>query len=391
MDAFSSLIEKDILPATSDILHIETGDKKSFPSVNKDQLLKAKNLQELLTMLNLRKVIIGTRFDSHHLKNLVEEFNDKFLETHDSELALFIEKDDEINHFINQQLHQNGDLLERKRPKLKVNEVSTTRFKKDIHKQICATLNPHVSLSDVMAVTSEDTTSSATCALPVSPLRRLVTHIADSINLKIRSISESYRLTSVERTLAKMGLGWQSYLAVSMDGKETIAQRATSPLNKRIIYKSKARRQFSDIGESKSKNYFVTALTAFIDELAAGVGTSGDYITERIDFRKADFVNDLNIAKPYADFELERTHNLLLHNKIRINNSYNKLHILNDILKNHIKPKSSGFDVFKKILSLEAINDPGEYFTLLLIASAYRELNNIPIQANNNLNKALME
>ena len=365
LDKFSEIIAPEIIPPKKDFIQKLRSRTKQ---VEIGDLKKASSVEDFLKVLSLGKIIVGTTFSSESLKNIVEAYNSRLLAPNDTVLSEFITVNPDISSEISTLLHQYGLTLDNKQPVTTGNNDHTTKRRSDVVDQIKAMLNPRLSTVDAISIASEDTCTSATCALPYSPLRRLVTYASDHINKAVRKISESFNITIQERVLSKLGHGWQSNISVSVRGVEKFTQESAKKTSEKLARKSSPIRQISDLGQRKNNNYFITALSAKIDELSAGIGISGDYITERVDLEKPDFISSLPLHTPMIISDIDRFSQIWGH---ETENTRNRLYKVNDLLtKTRIK---SYIDILKAIADLEPDN-PSLIIEQFLIAKTYLEL-----------------
>lgn len=380
LQSFSQLIKDDVLPPQGDFVQrLRTQDKP----LDIATIQKAKSLKELVEMLALGKIIVGSTHDSKALEEVVAKYNNRFSEPRNVELALFIKNNNSINSSIVSLLHKYSNILETKQPSVKAGEDAIAQRYTNVINQIGAVLNPNLSSVDVIAIASEDTCPSATCALPVSRLSRLVTYAADRIDTAVRTIKSSIDLTVTERVLSRLGHGWQSNISVATKNKERFSQQAARRTSQIAAQKSSPPRQISLLGPGVNNNFFVTALSAKIDELSAGIGIFGDYITERVDLEKPDFISSLPLHKSFMDVDIKQYAKLYGYAQKDVSQfltEINKLLIKND--------QRDPLVILKSIAELNPSN-PSLIIEHFLIANIYRELSLIPMQAIGYVNKAI--
>lgn len=388
LNQFASLIGSDLISPQKDfVMDIRSVEEARQSHEN---LHKAQNLPELISALNLGQIVIGHRYDHQSLKNSINQFNKTILALREIELATFLKNSKEgekIRRHINTRLHNMKTRIDSLLPDPKTDPQA------DIYKEISAILSPRLAAVDAIAVASEDTCTSATCTLPYSPDRKLVTSAADQVDLQIRTTQESLLLTTSSRVQAKLGLGWQSVISVYTQGKEMLAKFAAKILKKKILKKSIPFRQWSDLGEGKNQNWFVTALSARTPELSAGAGLSGSLITERIDLTKPDFLSSLPLPQPFSAQSLAALSSLYSSQSDQILLK-KTLNFYNDQIGKvdpELPPADKLFQILQHLVTQSEAVEVAIKAKMLLTALCYEELKNIPNRANYYVNLAIQQ
>lgn len=383
MSHFVTQSHEQLAHPTSDFFEID-----GQPSVKKSQIIQAKSTADILGILGLREVVIGHIFDQSSLVQAQQKFNEKYIKPQNIELQTYL-KNKSINAAISQLIHLKLKELEKNYPRTDKPATSET-FRTDILNKICALLNPSIATVDALAIASEDTGPSTTCALTISPLRRLVTYLSDKIDQSLRSIKDSFLLTATERIMSKLGLGSQAFLASNTVGVERFSQMIAGALQQELAAKAIPLRQISDLGPMPNGNYFVTASSGNFPELAEAIGVTAQYLTARVDLTKTNFIEILDLSTPFTDHELTELDKLFSPKRKNTYSSHQIiLRSINTIIAKQ-KPSTS-YQTLMTIIQNEGITDPSSALSTFLIAKTYLNLIKIPQKATAYLEQAIIE